>query len=123
MKTLKQRNVKSFSSLHSFIRLSMFSYFYCKFKKKKFLYVRTAELSVSMVTSVLTGETGGTGGGTRVGHLLSVDDDLLIHISVKKRNNSYDLKDRETMKLCLLLIFCRSLFAGKKNLLSLTAVT
>lgn len=91
--------------------------------KKKVLYVRTADLSVSMVTSVLTGETGGTGGGTRVGHLLSVDDDLLIHISVKKRNNSYDLKDRETMKLCLLLIFCRSLFAGKKNILSLTAVT
>lgn len=123
MKTLKQRNVKSFSSLHSFIRLSMFSYYYCNLKKKKVLYVRTADLSVSMVTSVLTGETGGTGGGTRVGHLLSVDDDLLIHISVKKRNNSYDLKDRETMKLCLLLIFCRSLFAGKKNLLSLTAVT
>lgn len=122
MKTLKQRNVKSFSSLHSFTRLSMVSYYYCNLKKKV-LYVRTADLSVSMVTSVLTGETGGTGGGTRVGHLLSVDDDLLIHISVKKRNNSYDLKDRETMKLCLLLIFCRSLFAGKKNILSLTAVT
>lgn len=75
MKTLKQRNVKSFSSLHSFIRLSMVSYYYCKLKKKV-LYVRTADLSVSMVTSVLTGETGGTGGGTRVGHLLSVDDDF-----------------------------------------------